>query len=383
MKPIFYVLISLVFLSCTKKSTITDFYIGSYRASDQLIPYPYFLKIKDTKATLIDHKGNTIGEEELHKNMQSKDTLKFNNIMYYVAHKSQEKIEVFDLLDTINFKPYENGVQSPKMAAIFNRLHRHHTISLKETKDQLLHKSWVYTYEQDLNSTPNHDLKITTLLSFKKDSLYKVINYRYQDQIIISEYESKAYDIIHLEGMNFISFRNGTKNPQPIYQISEIKNNQVILTDFSSLISKSIQLNLITNQDFKDSLNMSYKYSNCFDGYQGEYYFGDDVTHKKGNKYIVNKIKNGIPAASGNGYVIVHFNVNCKGQIGRFGLLQMNQNFKETKFATSFIKHIIQKVAELKDWPSTESTYDWLYYKDTHAFLMFKIKDGKIIDLCP
>jgi hypothetical protein len=84
-----------------------------------------------------------------------------------------------------------------------------------------------------------------------------------------------------------------------------------------------------------------------------------------------------------SGYLIVHYNINCSGKVGNFGLTQMNRDFKATSFTKEFVNHIINKVSELEDFPSSNSQLEWLNYKDVHAFLMFKINKGKIVDVCP
>jgi hypothetical protein len=59
----------------------------------------------------------------------------------------------------------------------------------------------------------------------------------------------------------------------------------------------------------------------------------------------------------------------------------MDVKYQKTNFSFDLVNHIIGHVLQLKNWPMIKS--DFLEYKDVHAFLMFKIKNGKIIDLCP
>jgi len=61
----------------------------------------------------------------------------------------------------------------------------------------------------------------------------------------------------------------------------------------------------------------------------------------------------------------------------------MNREFKATSFTKEIVNHVINKVSELEDFPATYSQLEWLDYKDIHAFLMFKLENGKITDLCP
>ena len=61
----------------------------------------------------------------------------------------------------------------------------------------------------------------------------------------------------------------------------------------------------------------------------------------------------------------------------------MDRNFKKMSFFKEMINHVLKKISKLKDFPSSQSQMEWLNYKDVHAFLMFKLQNGKIVDLCP
>lgn len=84
------------------------------------------------------------------------------------------------------------------------------------------------------------------------------------------------------------------------------------------------------------------------------------------------------PLTKGNGYITIHFTINCNYEIGRFGLEQMDMNYDAAKYDKELIKHLITKIAEIKNWNSKRN-----FENDIHYFLMFKIENGKIIDLCP
>ncbi len=382
MRRIVPLLVLITFLGCQKENS-THMYVGGYRMSDQLIPYPYILHVTPSQIQWINNKGVVIDSLNVKENKVLKDTLSFSRHTFYVENENNEKLWLFDLNDTINFRRFKNKELSPKHFAVFNRIKKHSDISIDEVKHGLMKNYWSYKEVQDENSTPNDDLEVFHKLRFDKDSVNDITKYMYKGTPIISQSEVKAYTVFTLDGVNFLSFDKGSDNPQSIYQINSLDTNEMTIKDFSAPTMKTIDLMPINEEVFIKDQKTSTPYEQCYDGYQGEYYYGDDVTYLQGNEYVVNYVNTDIPIAQNDGYIMVHFVVNCKKQLGRFGLIQMDRFYKKTEFSNILISHIIQKVSELKDWPSTISPPRYAHYMDVHAFFMFKIRNGKIVDLCP
>lgn len=375
-----------LFSSCNNdETTNSEMYIGTYRIMDQMVPYPYIIQQKKDSLYLYDNKGKTI-EKIINNSIKKNKEIKFKKKHLKILNKKENEFLAFDLLDTINFRTFKNGEPSPKNGAKFEKITSKNKLDLQKVKKGIINSVWKYDVIEDENNNPNNDLDIEQLLHFKNDSLNIITNYYYQDLKIISEYEAKAYNVFEIDNIYFLSLQKESNNPQPIYQILEYDSNKIEIKDYSSRDSKIIIFNK-TSLNIKDYENLAKNtssYSNCFDGYQGEYYFGDDVTYNYGNDYIVKYVNENIPNnETKSGYLIVHFNINCSGKVGDFGLIQMNREFKATTFSKEFVKHIINKVSKLEDFPASNSQLKWLNYKDVHAFLMFKISESKIVDLCP
>ena len=66
------------------------------------------------------------------------------------------------------------------------------------------------------------------------------------------------------------------------------------------------------------------EYYRCLDGQPGEYYH-DNITYQKGNDFLIREIGKNAPVAEGDGYITLHFTINCRGEIGRLGLEQMDR----------------------------------------------------------
>ncbi|RUA34391.1 MAG: hypothetical protein DSY77_05285 [Bacteroidetes bacterium] len=383
--------LSLIFLSITillgcsdKENNSSEIYLGTYRIADRMIPYPYI--IKETKDTLylFDESGICIDKTTKYSISEAEE-ISFKEKRLKILDENDTSLVVFDLQDTVNFRTFKNGQPNPRYAAKFQKLATEDQLYLQKIKKEVRSFIWKYDFIEDENSNPNQDLDIEQLINFKNDSVSIITNYYYQGLKTISDYETKEYHIFEIDDIYFLSFQKESDNPQPIYRITGYDSQKIELVDFSSRDTKRISFNKdsISIDEFKKQVEDTAPYSNCYDGYQGEYYY-DDVTFNKGNEFIASYVNDNLPKnESKSGYIIIHFNINCFGNVGDFGLIQMNRDYKETSFSKEIVSHIINRVSELKDFPASESQIEWLNHKDVHAFLMFKLDHGKITDVCP
>lgn len=377
------VLMLIAIMGCKRSDDIV--YLGTYRGMDRLIPYPFLIKTQNDSISLIDNQGIVL--DKIHKTeISTGDTLKFESKHLFIGKKKEEYFWIYDILDTLQFRFDKNGNPSPKSGAKFQKLKKATDLDIDQVKKTLTNNIWQYDVVKDDNSNPNYDLEISQSLFFKNDTVYLLKDYYYQGRKLISEYETKLYSVFKVGDMILLSYSATDRNSQPIFQIVNGSSEKIEIKDFSSRDSKILNLRRVktSSEEFLATISKTRQYSNCYDGYQGEYYFGDDVTHRNGNAYIMKHISKELPNnESKSGYIIVHFTINCRDQVGNFGLIQMDKKFKKMKFSPMIVDHIMQKVSELDNWHSSQSALDWLYYEDVHAFLMFKINSGKIVDVCP
>ncbi|TDQ22696.1 hypothetical protein DFQ07_2713 [Tenacibaculum caenipelagi] len=387
MKKLLLLVLVPFLLECSKKEE-SDVFIGAYRSLDKVIPYPYLFKYKGKKLSLYNHMGKIIGEHQI-DSIKEKDALKIADKEFLVCRKRNERITMFDLSDTINFPRYKDESRSPiyKYLAVFKKTSFNKiNMKIEGVRKHLESKVWKYNVEKSGNDNPNEDFVIEKVYSFKEDKVIELTNYYYKEEKIISEHQSMKFELFKIDNQLFLSLSKQTDNPLPILQITAISDSRISLKDYSvrdlkgkKIIFDSTSFN---SGNFNAYVKKSNDFENCFEGYQGEYYH-DDVTYKKGNEFLINFVNDGIPKVQENkkGYIIIHFNINCNKKIGDFGLIQMTREYKKTSFSNELVKHLVNKVASLKDWPNIEESTS--NYKDVHAFLMFKVDNGKIVDLCP
>lgn len=245
----------------------------------------------------------------------------------------------------------------------------------KWSQDEVLKTLTKGAFTTNINKTksPNSDLEIKKTLRFTEDSLTTHYAYYFENELLHQEQHTKSFSLTQKGNATFFSEKSeAPENPHTLYQISALGNDNFSLYYFND------QKEIIETYTLEEHsvLENTISYSKCSEMRPLEYYSGK-FKYLKGNDYIIDKISKNAPKASGNGYINVHFIINCNNQIGMFGLEQMDRTYLSTSFEPALVKHIVQETLKLKDWPKKE------YPRDIHAFLMFKIENGKITDLCP
>lgn len=374
----------ILFSSCNAEQELTNTYIGSYRIWDQKIPYPYILNTNDKTIQYFNHKGSLIGEIDRNNHtINTGDTLYFKDYTLCISGSKKQKLSIKDLKDTQKFPVNKDGTSTFFYTAIFKQLFTSSNVQKDKISSQLIEHIWTLEKKHE---TPNKDLDIKNTLHFTSENAYQLITYSYKGKEVFSEFELLKYYLFEINNLTFISFDGGINNPLPIYQITKTKGNQIIWKNFRTRETEEEKLTIskMKKSEYLNKISTSIPYSNCFDGLIAEYYY-EDITYIHGNEYLKNNIKVNAPqpTLAQDGYITVHYNVNCNREIGRIGLEQMDRNYNPIEFDKHLVSHIIKEVTKLKEWPLSYGNYRGTDYSDVHGFLMFKIKDGSIIDVSP
>ena len=113
-----------------------------------------------------------------------------------------------------------------------------------------------------------------------------------------------------------------------------------------------------------------------FNNEQGFEYFGEktEILKEFNSHFIPSKKQNQ------NGIIRIRFIVNCKGEIGRFRILEADNNYKGFKFDNEITSQLLKITKTLNDWiPKEYQNKEIDYYQ----YLIFKIKNGKISEILP
>ncbi|WP_037320442.1 hypothetical protein [Salegentibacter sp. Hel_I_6] len=360
------------FSSCGGEPEFDDeLLVGTVKKLDKNQPFPFLLEKTEKGFYLIDHRNQVIDSSSgTQLNYEPMDTMRMEN-HEFIVFKSMPNLWLTDIRDSVNY-PY----QHPMYAAQLVRTVKSKVIDLPDFLEDLQAKTYQTEVESAHFASPNRDLKVLKEMRFSKDSLETFFTYFYDDEPVYSEREVSKYQLFKRKGKVFFTKDHKTDKAETLYQVLEadsdsftlrtLRNNEEVLERFKATNDPQKPKNL---RDF----------TRCMEGQPGEYYH-KDLTYLDGNEFLIQKIGENAPTGTGDGYITIHFTLNCNGQMGNPGLEQMNLEYKSTSFEAPLVQHLIDEVMKLEAWPKVEPGW---FYEDIHSFLMFKITNGKITDLCP
>ncbi len=354
---LFISLFSATFCGAQTK-TENDLYVLRYALENINYPTNFFLEIKNDSIYFVDS-NNKIYQAYKNNNV-SKDSIQ--NVL---IEKRKESI----ILKFIND-------DNTKVDYTFFKVIQDVSIDFKNIK-KTLPKSTFETQIDKTFSSPNSDLQIKKSFTFSKDSLLIIHNYFLQNKLMYAEKELVPYELFQKNNSLFLEIKQSKENDtKRLYQIIKLNKNTLSLVYYDQREKITETFKKSTLKDIPEK-----EFSVCLDSHPKEYYAANpDYKYTKGNNYLLSKITKNAPLAKGNGYITIHFTINCSNEIGRFGVEQMDTLYKPATYNPDLIKYLINEIALLKDWPDFIKNS---YHHDIHAFLLFKIKDGKIVDLCP
>jgi len=105
----------------------------------------------------------------------------------------------------------------------------------------------------------------------------------------------------------------------------------------------------------------------------------------KGDKPALQKHFGGIfekqYVATDEGFISVIFTVNCEGKIGDYKMQLTDIDFKEKEFSLELLKDIVERVEKLEEWKIGKNDDDELV--DSKKYLLFKMKEGRLVHILP
>ena len=108
--------------------------------------------------------------------------------------------------------------------------------------------------------------------------------------------------------------------------------------------------------------------------YTGGYGFLYDGEKFELNKIFFEKYKN-VNIKNQSGLIRIQFIVNCNGETDQFRLISIDENYKEKKFDKKITSQLLMITKELKGWIPKNIDY--------YQYLIFKIENGKLIEILP
>lgn len=355
---IYIILFTFTLISCKSQQAAEDkeLYVSGYYLEDYNIPYVNFIYLENDSITLLNE---NLKEE---KQLAIKEIIKEDIKTSFVINNN--KISIIQQHLTNNQKSdYHYFKAQPD------------ELSKASFAEKFLNKTFSTNIPKTLSS-PNSDFDIVKSVVFQQDSVHIYYEYYYDDIKIYAEKESQSISYIEIDHRLFVSVNSETGISRA-FQIVPTKNTFELISygENKANIEKYQPTATIDSTTYNN-------FTTCSDARPPEYYH-KNIGQKKGNQYLLREIQKNAPeSGSDNGYITVHFTINCHQDVGRFGLEQMDRKYSSTKFNPELVKHLVNYIAELNEWENVEQD-NLIGYQDIHSFYMFKIENGKITDICP
>lgn len=159
----------------------------------------------------------------------------------------------------------------------------------------------------------------------------------------------------------------------------------IILFSYLSLLNCKSQENIIEYPDnigdIKYNSNTDNKdFKLCNSSYTHQYFHGGKGFQYKGEKielentfFNIYKNQN---LMNETGLIRIQFIVNCDGETDRFRIISMDSDYNKKIFNEKIISQLLFITKNLKGWIPKEN-------KDYYQYLIFKIKEGNLIEILP
>ena len=152
-------------------------------------------------------------------------------------------------------------------------------------------------------------------------------------------------------------------------------NNNFMLILFYLVIQSNCLFSQ-TNEEFVLCGNQkTYPYYHPELKYHGGFW---EIKNHFNTKYTEKEFVN---IENNSGVVTIQFVVNCDGKTGRFETQSCDLNYTEKEVNAAIVKHLLSLTKELKNW--TVALDESNLKVNSHAFLSFRIENGKITEILP
>lgn len=128
----------------------------------------------------------------------------------------------------------------------------------------------------------------------------------------------------------------------------------------------------------------AYKDSVCKD--YNLYYYQVGGKYLKSSSTILNELREFLLLKNkiykGSGYVTFRFKIDCLGnKMKKIQVIQTDEKYKSNHFDKEFVSELYKFLNTLTDWRIAKDPNGKVY--PYNAFITYKIKDGKVINIIP
>ncbi|MBA5629235.1 hypothetical protein [Moheibacter lacus] len=243
----------------------------------------------------------------------------------------------------------------------------------------LTDKNWLIKEKNE-----NESLIKEKIYQFKKDSTVNILTkYKLDNSILYSESEAYNYKIVSRSDVTILAIFNDYFVIQG--QITTLEQDKLIVDFVNNILPKTYEFIGYENK----SINLDNPFQTCYESSIGQYFYYELGAKYNGGLRKIKEIfaeqyKYSSETKNQDGYIRIRFVVNCEGQIGRFSIMETDDNYQPYLFDREIVKNLFFIITKyLKDWTPGVVDKDNSTQFDYYKHLTFKIKEGKLIDILP
>ena len=360
-KQCFFFAVFLLFFCCEKpQKNESNIWVGSevYFKGHRTVPIEF-------NRSILDFNNLTSYHVELMKYYDSihiKDSINIKGSVWKFKNRKKDRM-VYELKIDTNY------------TMTFMRLKK---ADSNLSFDEVLSKSWYRTLARENESfviDEEYDLRYPQLT---------INRHYYLDQVpVYSDREFYKLDTLTINNHRFLVFKQN--NTIFLDQIMQSDNFNLSLFNYNSLYGSEKKFTAAPSEKKDTSFKNTQNFEACNGEGKYQYYYDEIGTSNSRNRqeklsYFLEHYDYPFDSNE-NGYIRIRFVVNCKGEIGRFSLQEMDRDYKKKRFPLEITQQLFDLVSQLDGWIPMEL---WSNKPiDYYVHIGFKIKNGQIEEILP
>jgi len=369
-KHFLFLLYGLIFVACQEKvpdlQAISTFYPNSKRLNKGIVNKYYF----HSKA----NKSYDTATDIRYISYRQKEDKAIQNNIYNPGYEPMNARNLIFKKDALLLKEelnYERGkvIKTQILDSTF--------LSFEEDA-QLNEKRKIYDWGEVFFKDQQQIPRDTTILNQPAKIFVgkRFINSSYDGN---SYYDTLNYKFIYAKDIGLWSSNYEDKNGKFWMELIE----QIPIANFNKMVNHGRHRiayidptkTLDNNPDFKICHQDVADYYNHEKGHQPILRGGKSAM----NKILAERVDDN-KLFTESGYLTLRFVINCEGEAGRFTTEQTDLAFQAKVFNQETVDHFYDIIKDIKDWRKTIIRDE---PRDAYAYITFKLKDGKVIELLP
>lgn len=241
----------------------------------------------------------------------------------------------------------------------------------------------------DKQSVVSTGFDVKCFYHFEDSTYTKKREYFYNGELLtVSDFEQRCYHEEFINGHAFLFYQSGYDSchigyaPQQIIETTDSTFTTLVhnhRTDYDWNSSRPHNTIYYATEKNTIPLDGAQEFKPCLDAFTLESYQQSLVFHEMGDYALNDYYEKGFTSSNSDvsGTLTIRFVVNCKGEVGRFRVFQMDKHYNPVLFPSDIVVPLLTLTAKIKGWdPILQRDANRIY--DTNKHFHFIIESGQL-----